>query len=162
MAAVLELGQLAGLENTFEIAAQPRLRVVVADDSADYLEVVCAMLELEDEIDVVGRANNGVEAVQATARLEPDLLLMDVQMPLMNGLAAASVVFVGFPLTSTVLMSAEDSPQLRAACLASGARAFIHKPHFRQDLAGVLRNLFEDHSASESPFRTQPSELECD
>ena len=75
--------------------------------------------------------------MQATARLEPDLLLMDVQMPLMNGLAAASVVFVGFPLTSTVLMSAEDSPQLRAACLASGARAFIHKPHFRQDLAGV-------------------------
>ena len=120
-----------------------KLRAVVVDDSASYMEVICALLELDDMVDVVGRASNGADAIQAIAQLQPDLLLMDVQMPLVDGLTAASFVSKHFAATKIVMMSAEDSLQLQAACVASGARAFIHKPKFREQFVRVLRAVFE-------------------
>src|SRR5512140_589979 len=92
---------------------QGRIRAVVVDDSPSYLEVVCAMLEVDDVVDVVARASNGADAIPAVANLRPDLLLMDVDMPLIDGLSAAAFVSVQFPSTKIVLMSAEDSPELR-------------------------------------------------
>src|SRR5438552_4154639 len=67
--------------------AEP-LRVVVVDDSVEFLEVVSGLVELEDSIEVVGKATDGTEAIHAVAELSPDLVLMDVNMPYMNGLTA--------------------------------------------------------------------------
>ena len=132
------------------ISPEPqRLRAVVVDDSPGYMEVICALLEMEDSVEIAGRANNGADAIQAIAHLQPDLLIMDVQMPLVNGLAAALFLSEYFPMTKIVLMSADDSPQLRTACLASGARAFIYKAKFRELFRHTLRAVFEESSALE-------------
>jgi two-component system, NarL family, nitrate/nitrite response regulator NarL len=124
---------------------QGRIRAVVVDDSPSYLEVVCAMLEVDDVVDVVARASNGADAIPAVANLRPDLLLMDVDMPLVDGLSAAAFVSVQFPSTKIVLMSAEDSPELRDACAACGAIAFIYKAHFRDEFIQALWETFPGH-----------------
>ena len=119
-------------------AQQPKLRILLVDDSADYVTVICAVLEQDGRIEVIGTAGNGIEAIEAVADLQPDLVIMDVQMPQMDGLMAASVLSRYFPATKIVLMSAEDSDQVRLASRVAGADAFMAKSLLGQDLAGVL------------------------
>src|SRR5690242_4075849 len=63
-----------------------RLRTIVIDDSATFLEVVCALLERDNELDIVARGTNGKEAIELVAKLHPDLVVMDVDMPELDGL----------------------------------------------------------------------------
>ena len=94
-----------------------RLRTAVIDDSETFLEVVCALLECDDSLDVVARGHDGEEAINIVAKLRPDLVVMDIDMPRLDGLNAALVISTRFPSTQIVLMSAEDSRELRADCL---------------------------------------------
>jgi len=115
-----------------------RLKIVVADDSQTFLEVVCALLELEEEVDVIARVGDGLEAIEVVADLQPDLLLMDVEMPHLDGLTAALLILERSPLTTVVLMSAEESAELRMDCRAFGVERFIYKPDLREEFPIVL------------------------
>ena len=124
-------------------AALPSLiRVLVVDDSPDFLDVVCGLLELEDFIEVVGTATDGSGAIQSTSDLDPDVILMDVQMPYMNGLTTALLLSQHFPGIKVILMSADESLQTRIACQSSGARAFVYKPAFRTQFFGALEKVY--------------------
>ena len=118
-----------------------RLRIVVADDSPTFLEVVCALLELEEEVDVIARVADGLEATEVVADLRPDLVLMDVHMPHLDGLAATMLIAERCPLTVAVLMSSEDSPELRLDCRAFGADQFIVKAELREQFPLVLKKI---------------------
>ena len=114
---------------------QEKISVVVVDDSRPYQEVISSLLEEEYRFHVVGRGDDGTEAVKAVAELHPQLVLMDVNMPRMNGLKAATLLAERFPEVKIILMSGEDTRCLRETCLACGAHAFVGKQHFREDLA---------------------------
>lgn len=115
-----------------------RLRVVVADDSPTFIEVLCALLELDHQIDVVARVGNGAEAIETVAKLRPDAVLMDVDIPILDGLNAAMVISSRFPGTRIVLMSVFESSELRADAQACGAVAFIDKTMFRDEFPQAL------------------------
>lgn len=115
-----------------------RLRTIVIDDSPTFLEVVCELLDREDVIDVVARGCDGMDAIEMTAKLNPDLLLMDVDMPQLDGLNATLIISARFPMTRIVLMSVDDSPQLRADCAACGVTTLINKAQFKEDFARAL------------------------
>lgn len=121
--------------------AAGRLRVVVVDDSADLRELICTLLESEYELQVVGRASDGSEALAVVAEMQPDLVLSDVSMPKMDGLALTAVITRHFPAVTVVLMSGDDSPNLRAEGAACGAHAFIHKPKLSRELAATLKQI---------------------
>lgn len=86
---------------------QQKVRTLLVDDSADYLTAICAVLEQDGTFDVIGTAGNGTEAIEAAAVLQPELVIMDVQMPQMDGLTATSILSRHFLATRIVLMSAE-------------------------------------------------------
>ena len=119
-----------------------QIRVVVVDDSPDFLEVVCSLLAYEEYIDIIGRARDGSGAIQAASDLHPDVILMDVQMPYMNGLTTALLLSQHFPETKVILMSADESLQTRIACQSSGARAFVYKPTFRTHFFSALEKAY--------------------
>ena len=119
-----------------------QMRIVVVDDSPDFLEVVCGLLSLEDFIEVVGTATDGSGAIQAAADLHPDVILMDVQMPYMNGQTTALLLSQHFPAIKVILMSADESLQTRIACKSSGAQAFIYKPGFRTQFFSALEKVY--------------------
>ena len=79
--------------------------------------------------------------MEAVLKFKPDLVLMDVHMPYLDGLTVASFFAGRFPAIRVVLMSSEDTPELRLACKRSGAIAFIHKVNFRQEFSAVLRGI---------------------
>ena len=119
-----------------------QVRMVVVDDSPDFLDVVCGLLGLEEFIEIVGTATDGSGAIQAASDLRPDVILMDVQMPYMNGLTTALLLSQHFPEIRVILMSADESLQTRIACQSSGARAFIYKPAFRTQFFGALEKVY--------------------
>jgi CheY-like chemotaxis protein len=115
-----------------------RSRVLVVDDSEDLRELIATVLRVQFHLDTVAQAGNGVEAVERVAALQPDLVLMDVQMPGLDGINACRIISSSYPQTAVILMSGDDSPQLRAQALACGARSFIYKPKFAAEVASVL------------------------
>lgn len=117
------------------------LRMIVVDDSPELLEVVCALLEQNEDVEIIGRGSDGSEALGLVSAMEPDLVLMDVQMPHVDGIAAAALITMHFPRTTVVLMSGSDSPELRSHCIACGAHAFIHKPCLGRELGDMIESV---------------------
>jgi CheY-like chemotaxis protein len=117
------------------------IRTLVVDDTPDVLNVVCAFLDMEDRVELIGRATDGSEALEAVRSLRPDLVVMDVQMPIMDGLTAAALIRLQFPEVSIVLMSACPSHFIENQIRASGADAFIDKLEFGEMFPRVLSRL---------------------
>jgi len=123
------------------------VRTLVVDDSPDLLEVLCAMLAKQPEVEVVGTAENGVEAVRRSAKLQPDLVLMDVTMPEMDGVTAAALM-ARFPhRPHVILMSSDDACCGEIELNEAGAEAFIFKPRFRQQFPLALETVLAEAGA---------------
>ena len=122
-------------------AGLKRIRTVVVDDSPTFLQVACELLELDPLIDLVARAGKGGEAIETVLKLQPDLVLMDVHMPYLDGLTLAWFFARRFPSSRVVLMSADESPELRDACETAGAVDFVHKENFREEFGAVLQRV---------------------
>ena len=129
-----------------ELAQEPlrkpdpnRIRTVVVDDSPTFLEVACELLELDPAIDLLARAGKGGEAIEIVMKLKPDMVLMDVNMPYLDGLTLAWFFAHRFPSARVVLMSTDESPELREACEEAGAFDFVHKENFRQEFGTVMQ-----------------------
>ena len=124
-----------------------KVRTVVVDDSPTFLQVACELLELDPVIDLVARAGKGGEAIETIMKLKPDMVLMDVHMPYLDGLTLAWFFANRFPSVRVVLMSTDESPELRDACEAAGAFDFVHKENFRQEFGTVMQRLCADSQA---------------
>ncbi|HEY6308319.1 MAG TPA: response regulator [Candidatus Angelobacter sp.] len=147
MAASSELALSSATLPTALGQASKRMRTVVVDDSETFLKVICHLLDLENLIDLVAAACDGVEAIDTVIRLKPALVVMDVCMPGLDGLSAASLLAEMSPAPAVILMSSDDSPQLRAACERAGAFAFVHKENFRQEFEAVLERVAQARDA---------------
>jgi DNA-binding NarL/FixJ family response regulator len=117
------------------------LKMIVVDDSPDLLDVVCALLEKNNDVEIIARGSDGSEALGLVSAMAPDLVLMDVEMPHVDGIAAAALITMHFPETVVVLMSGDNSPELRAQCRDCGAHAFIHKPRLGLELADLIESI---------------------
>jgi DNA-binding NarL/FixJ family response regulator len=120
-----------------------RIRTVVVDDSEMFLQVACELLELDPLVDVIARAEKGGQAIETVMKLQPDLVLIDVHMPYLDGLTLAWFFNHRIPSARVVLMSSEDTPELRRACEDSGALDFVHKENFRRDFRAALLRVSE-------------------
>jgi DNA-binding NarL/FixJ family response regulator len=123
---------------------QECIRVLVVDDSENALRAICALIELEPMVEIVGRACNGVEAIGAVASLKPDLVVMDVNMPYLDGLKTSGILSTHFPDLKILLMSADDDPELRIKSRAHGADAFIPKQELLYGLSHSIRELYPE------------------
>ena len=128
-------------ENRHRAADPPRgdcLRVVIADDASAMRALLRRMLEDTAAFEIVGEAADGEEAVEMAGAFHPDLVLLDLSMPLMDGLSAIPSIRRASPSTRIVVLSAMDPGRVREQALASGADAFIEKCLVADSLAQRL------------------------
>ena len=117
----------------------PRPRVVIADD---YPELVVALRRLlESSCDVIGCASTGLQAVDAATTLKPDIIVVDLSMPDVNGLEVCRLIKQGSPDTDVVLLTALDDSGLQTSAFEAGAAAFIPKRAASQ-LGTTIAELF--------------------
>jgi two-component system nitrate/nitrite response regulator NarL len=122
---------------------QGAIRILVVDDLPYVREAICALIEAEGVAQIVGQAENGVEALELAAQLQPDLVLMDVNMPVMGGIQAARHMAHHFPGMKIIMMSSEDLPHQCDSCAADGIAGFIFKVAFAREFAAVMHELFD-------------------
>lgn len=103
------------------------IRVLIADDHAIVRDGLCAILGHEPQLQVVGQAEDGRAAVEAASRLQPDVVLMDVSMPELNGIdACAEITALNLPCR-VIVLSMHDSPEHVFRALAAGVRGYLLK-----------------------------------
>src|SRR5512147_2372350 len=105
-----------------------KIRVLIVDDVAETRENVRKLLQFEADIEVVGAARTGREAIQLSDELKPDVVLMDINMPDMDGISATEAIRARQPAVQIIILSVQgDQNYMRRAMLA-GARDFLTKP----------------------------------
>lgn len=117
------------------------IRVVIVDDIAETREHLTKLLSFESDIEVVGAAASGEEAVELTGKLQPDILLMDINMPGMDGIATTERISATFPLTSIIMMSVQGEADYLRRSMLAGAREFLVKPFSSDELTASIRQV---------------------
>jgi len=119
-------------------SATRTVRVVIAEDESLFVEALEALLELDERIEVVARARDGLDALRLVATLRPDVILMDLDMPRINGIGATRRITADYPLTQVVIVTASYKQEDIERAREAGAAAYITKDRVATDLAETL------------------------
>lgn len=117
---------------------QAMIRVLVVDDHLLFAQMLTLALETHVRFEVVGHARNGAEAVELAAWLRPDLILMDLEMPVLDGIEATRRVRAAAPGARVVIVSSSDSPEDQARAREAGAVAYLTKQSSLDDLVSAV------------------------
>ena len=117
-----------------------KIRILIVDDRAEIRQSLTNLLYFEEDMTVVGEAQNGQEALTRTDELTPDVILMDIEMPVMGGLDATRQIKAIYPLITIIVVSSES--RYEKAALAAGATAFLRKPPLADHLTREIRRPF--------------------
>jgi len=114
------------------------LRILLADDHEIVRRGLCALLRAQPDWDVCGEASNGREAVEKTMQLQPEVVILDVGMPSLNGLEATRQILKANPQVKVLILTLHDSDQVVQEVLNAGARGFILKSDAARDLVAAV------------------------
>jgi DNA-binding NarL/FixJ family response regulator len=112
----------------------PPVRLLVVEDHFLFAEMIMLALDAVERFQVVGHAANGLEAVEQAAFLRPDVILMDIDMPVMDGLEATRRILAARPEATVVIVSGSDRPQDRNRAQAAGAVGYVSKESSADEL----------------------------
>jgi DNA-binding NarL/FixJ family response regulator len=118
-------------------------RIVVAEDEEEFVEALDRLLEADGRFEVVGRARNGREAVELTRRLAPDVVVMDIEMPQLDGIEATRLLQEAAPDVPVVAISGHDYEERVLEIRDAGAVDYVRKSRVDEELADVLVSLLE-------------------
>jgi two-component system response regulator DesR len=124
-------------------ATPPRgtVRILIADDHRLFAESLARSLELDPRIEVVGLASNGAEAVRLVEELAPNVVLMDLRMPLLDGVEATRRIHAAAPETTVFVLTGSESPAEIARARAAGAAGYLTKDRTTDELTDALFGL---------------------
>jgi pilus assembly protein CpaE len=116
-----------------------KIRVVIVDDIAETRENIRKLLQFEPDVEVVGVARTGREAIDISKDVKPDVLLMDINMPDMDGIAATEIIRKMVPFTQIIILSIQNDPNYMRRAMLAGARDFLTKPPTIDELNSAIR-----------------------
>jgi len=135
------MNPLTAYRTRAEQQQQQSVRVLVVDDQPLFAEAISVLLRLNEGIEVVGTAADGQEAVDRAIALEPDLVLMDIQMPRLDGIAATRRIRRRLPHTKVLMMTALTGDEYVEQALQAGAEACVRKFSHAGDLLTAIEEI---------------------
>ena len=118
-----------------------RLRVLLADDDQEILKRVRKLLELE--FDVIDTVRDGGALLRAVEELEPDIAIVDISMPVLNGIAATRRIMKAVPSTRVIILTVHESPAYMSAAFTAGAVGYVAKLSMSSDLRHAIRKVMD-------------------
>jgi pilus assembly protein CpaE len=119
--------------------SQERIRVLIVDDIAETRENIRRLLQFDNLIDVIGAARSGHEAIEMAQQNKPDVIVMDINMPDMDGIAATEIIRKKVPFTQVIILSVQNDQSYMRKAMLVGARDFLSKPPTIDELTGAIR-----------------------
>jgi DNA-binding NarL/FixJ family response regulator len=138
------------------------IRVLSVDDHPLLREGVAALIENEEDMELVGEASNGLEAVDLFRKHRPDVTLMDLQMPEMNGIDALGAIRGEFPEARIIILTTHPGDSQVSRALKAGARAYLLKGMLRKELLDTIRAVHAGHKRLSSEVATEIAEHATD
>ena len=139
-------------------AADLPITILTADDHPLIRDGLAAVLRAESGLQVVAEAANGEEAIEAYARLHPDIVLMDLRMPVMDGLTATRAILADDPNARIIVLTTYDGDEDIHRALAAGARGYLLKDMMRTELLGVIRAVHRGQRGIPAPVAARLAE----
>ena len=118
--------------------------ILIVDDADAWRTQLRNILEKQQELQIVGEACNGRQAIQQAAELKPDLILLDIGMPVLNGLEAAIEIQRISSQSTIVFVTQENDADIRAAAIATGARGYVLKSNAASELLPAIRGVLHN------------------
>jgi YesN/AraC family two-component response regulator len=120
-----------------------KLRILIADDFQETRRNTRLMLATLDDVEVVAIASNGQQAVEMTKEHRPDIVILDVNMPVMDGLTAFKHIIQEYPGTGCIIISAENNPTTVSKALSIGIQEYLVKPFLTEELGAAIKHVSE-------------------
>jgi len=120
-------------------------KVLLVDDHDVVRTGLKGLLKIEPDLEVIGEASNGLEAIEALRDLRPDVVLMDVAMPVMNGLEATRIISKKYPDCLVLALTAHEDKEYFFEMLAAGAKGYITKQAASEELIAAIRSVAAGH-----------------
>jgi len=134
------------------------ISVLIADDIATTREDIKRLLYFEEDIDVIGEASDGAEAVAMAEELKPDVILMDINMPRLDGIEATEQISVNVPQCAIIIISIQGEQEYLRKAMAAGAREYLVKPFTANELANSIRRVNEAQKRRNAFLRSVATE----
>ena len=134
-----------------------KIRVLIVDDIAETRDHLAKLLSFESDIEVVGAAGSGEEALPLATKLAPDVLLLDINMPGMDGIATAEQLSATLPMSAIVMMSVQGEPDYLRRSMLAGAREFLVKPFSADELSAAIRQVHQREKHKLGQMATHPA-----
>jgi DNA-binding NarL/FixJ family response regulator len=115
------------------------LRVLLCDDMQQIRLVLRTEMSLESDLEVVGEATNGAEAIELARKSQPDVVILDLTMPVMDGLEALPRIREAAPLARVIMLSAHETSDIKAKAVAAGASRYIEKTATTREIVDAIR-----------------------
>lgn len=131
------------------------IKILLVDDIAETRESIKKLLAFESDFKVIGSASNGREGVAQAKELRPDIIIMDINMPDMDGLEAAGLITKAVPTAGVIMMSVQDDSDYMQRAMLAGARFFLSKPVNMEKLYTTIRNVYQQYE----PIRIQMAQM---
>lgn len=131
------------------------IKILLADDQCLMLEGIKAILKHEPEIEIVGTATDGKDAIEQAIKLQPDLVLIDIEMPNMNGIVATKHICEYMPDTKVIVLTSHKKQNYITEALQAGASSYLLKDTMIQDLKQAIHSLGRGYSYIEARLLTQ-------
>jgi DNA-binding NarL/FixJ family response regulator len=128
------------------LQAEDRIRILIAEDQPLIRRAFAAMLALEPDFEIVAQAADGSEAVQAARRYKPNVALLDIQMPRLNGIAATKQITRDCPETQVIILTTYDTDDLIFDAICAGAQAYLLKDAEENEILDTIRSVSRGHS----------------
>lgn len=102
-----------------------KIRILIVDDNSEMRENIRRLLQFESDVEVVGAARSGTEGVELASETQPDVILMDINMPDMDGIQATEIIRKKVPFTQIVILSVQNDTKYMQRAMMVGARSFL-------------------------------------
>ncbi|UCD43166.1 MAG: response regulator transcription factor [Chloroflexota bacterium] len=120
-----------------------KIRILLADDHTILRDGIRALIDDQDDMEVVGEAEDGISTVKLAAKVKPDVVVMDIAMPLLNGLEATRQIQRDHPQVKVLILTMHENEEYIRQVLAAGALGYVLKDAAARDLLGAIRAVYQ-------------------
>ncbi len=139
------------------MATAEKIRVLIVDDFADTRENLTKLLGFEPDLEVIGAAESGQQAIALAKKERPNAILMDINMPEMDGITATEIISNTVPESPIIMMSVQGEQDYLRRSMLAGAREFLVKPFSADELVNAIRHVHELEKVKRARYTTTPT-----
>ena len=137
-----------------------KIKILIVDDIQDIRENICKLLEFYPEVEIVGQAASALEGIEKAKLFQPDVVLMDINMPGMDGIAATEIIAANVPDVNIIMMSVQGEQEYLRRAMIAGAKNYLTKPFSSSELLQAVKQVYNNDQKRKKVLKSAIKKIE--